>query len=90
MYIASSTLVRPHFLPLVAMHVQHHKDPVRQCFAALSRISIDDSNAQKEAGTVCKSSTIAKDLSLVLSFWFRSLDASAAQQTDCLACGQSA
>ena len=26
MYIASSTLVRPHFLPLVAAHVQHHEE----------------------------------------------------------------
>ncbi len=29
MYIASSTLVRPHFLPLVAAHVRHHEEPVR-------------------------------------------------------------
>ena len=28
MYIASSTLVRPHFLPLVAAHVRHHEEPV--------------------------------------------------------------
>ena len=34
MYIASSTLVRPHFLPLVAAHVQHHEEPVRTVFLA--------------------------------------------------------
>ena len=28
MYIASSTLVRPHFLPLVAAHVRHHEEMV--------------------------------------------------------------